>query len=369
MANGSDRNTGSGSTGWSIHPSLWFDSLCLIPLLADMGFYTSRHLQDSHVWQCRVATADPEVRGALAVLRDEIAVAAGKPLPAFLSLWCSPAAPAGDLRQPSAEAELDALIEAVGESEVLPRLMWQRSAHWSVEDEALFRSTRPALLIVLRWLRDVGLAHWWAENAVNSLEQRCRTLAAEVCGYELLPLIECRTGIELQASVVEVCLLRWAAPHAIRVTGVRFLTDVRYPATIILNNSVHELLHPPWPDGHPVSSQLADLAGDSFLAKAFARRPSEAGYNDWKGYVEENAAQALDQWLNGELGLAKDPIRRWIEADGGMHVLALLLFDLLRRGDFGSTDETFADFISRALTDGTAWPVDLRSRYQALIGE
>lgn len=316
-----DRDDGAIVTGWSVHPSLWFDSLCLIPLLAGMDFYTSRHAVDFQAWQRRIeATADRGVRDALTALKDRIAVSAGKPLPAFRALWCSPTAPRASTKEPSlqrAQGELDSLIAAVGQPDLLPRLMRQRSAHWTAEDEALFTSTRPALNTVLRWLRDAGLAHWWTENVLDSLEQRCATLAVDLSEYDLVPLIQRRTGINLDTSEIEVCLLRWAAPHAIRLTGVRFLTDVRYPATIILNNSVHELLHPPWPDDHPVSSQLANLHTDPFLAEKFAKRPTVAGYNDWKGYVEENAAQALDPWLNKPLGLVKAPVSRWTEADGG----------------------------------------------------
>ena len=38
---------------WVIHPSLWFDAVCLIPLLAGLPFYTSRHEQDARWWQER----------------------------------------------------------------------------------------------------------------------------------------------------------------------------------------------------------------------------------------------------------------------------------------------------------------------------
>ena len=71
--------------------------------------------------------------------------------------------------------------------------------------------------------------------------------------------------------------LRWAAPHGIRVTGTRFLTDVRYDADRVLNIAVHELLHPPWPQGHPVKDSLDALAADPFLAARFAGRDPDAG--------------------------------------------------------------------------------------------
>jgi hypothetical protein len=38
---------------WVIRPSAWFDAVCLIPLLAGMPFYTSRHEQDARWWQER----------------------------------------------------------------------------------------------------------------------------------------------------------------------------------------------------------------------------------------------------------------------------------------------------------------------------
>ena len=163
-------------------------------------------------------------------------------------------------------------------------------------------------------------------------------------------------------------MLRWAAPHGIRVTGTRFLTDIRYDSGRVLNIAVHELLHPPWPKDHPVKSRLDALAGDPFLAARFAARDPAAGYNTWAGYAEEDAAQALDQYLNTQLGrnTRGDPATRWTTADGGMHVLALLLHDALQRGGFDPADGSYADFLVRALSDRHTWPGDLHARYLEL---
>ena len=65
---------GQRESSWLIHPSLWFDAVCLIPLLAGMPFYTSRHEQDAQWWQQRFAApAWPAAREHLSVLRDEVA--------------------------------------------------------------------------------------------------------------------------------------------------------------------------------------------------------------------------------------------------------------------------------------------------------
>ena len=257
---------------------------------------------------------------------------------------------------------------AVADPELLVSAMRETSPRWNEADDRLFRSVRPALSAVLEGLQAAGLADWWAEHAEGDLQRRCGELRQSFAGYDLVPLVEQHTGVSFDARAVELCVLRWAAPHGIRVTGTRFLTDVRYEADRVLNIAVHELLHPPWPQGHPVKDSLDALAADPFLAARFAGRDPDAGYNTWARYAEEDAAQALDQFLNTHLGRNSrgDPVTRWTTADGGMHVLALLLYDTLRRGGFDPKVDSYADFLARALSDPHTWPDDLNARYLEL---
>ena len=103
-------------------------------------------------------------------------------------------------------------------------------------------------------------------------------LPAQGTGTALVPLVEHHTGVFFGSRAVELCVLRWAAPHGIRVTGTRFLTDRRYDSGGVLNIAVRELLHPPWPKDHPVKSRLDALSADPFLAARFAGRDPAAGY-------------------------------------------------------------------------------------------
>jgi hypothetical protein len=350
---------------WVIRPALWFDAVCLIPLLAGLPFYTSRHEHDARWWQERFAAiAGQQARDGVSVLRDEVAYQAVKPLPAFLALWTSPAAGPSD----GAAADLDGLVAAVADPELLVSAMRETSPRWNEADDRLFRSVRPALLAVLEGLRAAGLADWWAERAADDLRRRCGELYRSFGDYDLVPLVEQHTGVLFDARAVELCVLRWAAPHGIRVTGTRFLTDIRYDADRVLNIAVHELLHPPWPKDHPVKGRLDALAADPFLAARFASRDPAAGYNTWASYAEEDAAQALDQFLNTQLGrnTRGDSVPRWTAADGGMHVLALLLYDSLLHGDYDPAAGSYADFLDRALSDVNTWPRDLEARYLEL---
>ena len=55
---------------WVIRPSLRFDAVCLIPLLAGLPFYTSRHEQDARWWQKQFASAaGQQARDGVSVLR------------------------------------------------------------------------------------------------------------------------------------------------------------------------------------------------------------------------------------------------------------------------------------------------------------
>jgi len=115
------------------------------------------------------------------------------------------------------------LVAAVGEPDLLPDAMRETSDHWTEADEQLYRGVRPAFLAVLGGLGAARLADWWTEHVESQLQQRCGELSEQLAPYDLVPLVERHTGAALPARHVELCVLRWAAPHAIRVVGVRFL--------------------------------------------------------------------------------------------------------------------------------------------------
>ena len=192
--------------GWVIHPSLWFDAVCLVPLLAGLPFYTTRHEQDVRWWQERFASAAGQAaRDGLSVLSREVAERAGKPLPAFLALWTSPAVGSPVTGSPVTAAQcLDGLVAAVEDPELLISAMRETSAHWNEADDRLFRSVRPALLAVVRGLRAAGLAQWWAAQAETGLSRRCDELHQSLAAYDLVPLIERGTGITFDVRAVEL---------------------------------------------------------------------------------------------------------------------------------------------------------------------
>jgi hypothetical protein len=160
--------------------------------------------------------------------------------------------------------------------ELLVSAMRETSPRWNEAGGRLFRPVRPGLLAVLEGLRTAGLAGWRAGHAADDLRRRCAELRRSFAGYDLVPLAGQHTGVCFDARAAGLCVLRWAAPHGIRVTGTRFLTDIRYGAGRVLNIAVHELLHPPWPKGHPAKGRLDALAAAPFPGGPL-RRPGPGG--------------------------------------------------------------------------------------------
>ena len=216
---------------------------------------------------------------------------------------------------------LDDLVAAVADPELLVSAMRKTSPRWNEADDLLFRSVRPALSAVLEGLRTAGLAHWWAEHAEGDLQRRCGELRQSFAGYDLVPLVEQHTAVSFDARAVELCVLRWAAPHGIRVTGTRFLTDVRYEADRVLNIAVHELLHPPWPQGHPVKDRLDALAADPFHAARFDGRGTRMpDTTPGPATPRKTRPRRSTSSCNTRLGRNSrgDPVTRWTTADGGI---------------------------------------------------
>lgn len=116
---------------------------------------TCRHEQDAATWQSRLRAAPGVVETASRV-REAVAEDAGKPLPASLTLWTSPAAVTA-----TPTAELDALIEAASHPSRLHDEMRATSAHWSQDDDDLFAHIQPHLTVLFDGFRQAGLSEWW----------------------------------------------------------------------------------------------------------------------------------------------------------------------------------------------------------------
>jgi hypothetical protein len=62
--------------------------------------------------------------------------------------------------------------------------------------------------------------------------------------------------------------------------------------------------------------------------------------------------QALEQIIAERFGMGGDPHRYWREQDGGIHVLAVALYSLMKQNGFPDQQETFPAFLMRTIQSG-----------------
>lgn len=73
--------------------------------------------------------------------------------------------------------------------------------------------------------------------------------------------------------------------------------------------------------------------------------------------------QALDQLINEKLGIAKDAGARWKESDEEIHVLAVVLYKLMKETGYNSRNEIFREYLLRLNNEGKLKPGMLKKYY------
>ena len=96
--------------------------------------------------------------------------------------------------------------------------------------------------------------------------------------------VERHLGFSLGSNTITIYLLYFARPHGIRVTGARFIADSSYPFPVVLQNAVHEMMHPPYHLSGDIelTTALAKLKADAFLMDKVLNHNPSFGYNSFE---------------------------------------------------------------------------------------
>ncbi|ULH13953.1 hypothetical protein MF271_01075 (plasmid) [Deinococcus sp. KNUC1210] len=248
----------------------------------------------------------------------------------------------------------DLLKSALAETPYFDEVWWQA-----------FETSRADLQIVLQSLAHEGYeAHWTTtiEPAVQSAVVRFRETLDH---YDVVSEVEVQLGRRMEHDTVQVIVLGLTAPHGIKLAGNQFVTAAHWsPETTVLV-AAHELMHPPYDlDLAEIREAVNALRTDAFLRERFDHHDPVSGYNTWEGFVEEGCVRALDQTICERLGVARPAWARFSTEDGGMHVLAALMHDLLQaRTDHA---EPFGEFFVRQVMNGALQPGTLAEYYARL---
>jgi hypothetical protein len=341
------------STDWQLKPSLKYDTLCLLNALSGDPYYLHYYQAEYNRFHPLFA---PEEQAAFAQLKNVIKDEGHGIISAKLALYFS----AVD------DETLPEMIRTAHDSAAMEAALKQTS-YWSADGWQNYEAARPALEAALRALDRVGFPAYWKTNAKPKIEKRIAEISPELSKYNIIPVIESYLGFPLPSQTITVYLLAYSEPHGIRITGLRFLTHVSYPFSIVLHNAIHEPMHPPYHADDPKVGEAIDLLGrDPLVVDKVQHHDPSFGYNTTAGYIEEDSVQALEQLVSEKVGVGRNPCEYWKEQDGGMHVLAAAMYTDYKQG-LSPNPESYSQWFKRSVQDGQLRGSNLQKTVQSFF--
>lgn len=325
-------------TDWQLEPSLKYDALCLLNALSGDPYYLKYYQAEYDHFHPQFTS---EEQAAFVELKRVIKDEGHEIVSAKLALYYS--AVNGET--------LAEMIQTAHDSSQMESAL-RKTSYWNPVSWQNYESARPALEKALQALNRVGFPAYWSANAKPKIERRIKELSADLPKYNVLPVIESYLGFPLPSHTIKVYLLAYSEPHGIRITGLRFLTHVSYPFSVVLHNAIHESMHPPYHADDLAVAQAVDLlAKDPTVMDKVQHHDPSFGYNTAAGYIEEDSVQALEELVSEKFGVGHNPCKYWREQDDGMHVLAAALYVGYRR-TASETPQPYSQWFSRAVESG-----------------
>lgn len=345
------------ATEWSVVPSFKFDLLCFLNVLTGDAYYLTYYEEEYRKFASQLT---PRARTALANLKRKLKDDNGNIISAFLCLHFSA----------TEDETLDDMLWTLKHSEAM-RGNLQRTIYYNRQSWRLLESVRGDLRTIFLFLKTVGFYAYWQHNILPKVQQRIREVELDLPKYDVVTEVETHLGYALPSNKITIFMLHYARPHGIKLTGTRFICDATYPLKIIVQNAVHEMMHPPYDlaRDHELRDALDSLRADEFLMNKVEHHNPSFGYNSFESFIEENCVRALDQLIGERLKIAGDARRRWKAEDDGMHVFAAALYSRLKQENYPVRKEMFRDFLIRTIRSGKLRAGNIKATYDAFYDD
>jgi hypothetical protein len=326
------------STDWQLKPSFKYDTLCLLNVLSGDPYYLYYYQAECDHF---LPLFTPEEQASFAQLKHVIKDEGNGIVSAKLSLYYSVVD----------DETIPEMIRTAHDSAAMEAGL-KKTSYWSADGWQNYEAARPALEVALKALNRVGFPAYWEANAKPKIEKRIAEISSELPKYNIIPVIESYLGFPLPSQTITVYLLAYSEPHGIRITGLRFLTHMRYPFNIVLHNAIHEPMHPPYHADDPKVREAIDLLGrDPLVLDKVQHHDPSFGYNTTAGYIEEDSVQGLEELVSEKLGVGHNPCQYWKEQDAGIHVLAAAIYTDYKQAS-SSNPEPYSQWFVHAVQDG-----------------
>jgi hypothetical protein len=356
----------TGRTRWILRTSEAFDALCFINVLRGDPFYAKHYPAEYQRWAALLGSSEKE---ALQRLTTRIVEQAHNLVPAALTLFFSA----------SSASTIDDLIAIVTDDRAWKTL---RSSYLTTsygKDDALaeLEDVRGDLRTLLRFLARTGFSRYWQREVLPRLQGTIARFLPQLKSFDVVgadervlgrPLVEGPPSAALELTAFVVNFVR---PHGIRLIGWRFLADASYPLHSTVTTALHELLHPPFERRGALAQRLSALEKDPFYQRLVREHDPAFGYRTAEGLTEEDCATAIHIFNAERMGVLRTRDGRprtgaeyFRGHDDGMHVLAFILYQELKRADF-SRWTTYEAFLLRLFDEGRLVPGQLERTFTA----
>ncbi|UCF04553.1 MAG: hypothetical protein JSV33_11545 [bacterium] len=345
-----EKNEWHDLTIWNIEPDSALDVLCLLNSLSGDSFYM-RFYEDDFQYLKKQFT--PETEKAIASLTDKVRIKNKKIISAQLTLYFSSVNP----------TTIEDLLYFLRNSDEIETKM-KKTTYYDKSDMKLFKDIIPELTIIFSFLKEIGFFNYWKENKLPNINKKIRELENYAKKYNIIAEIESMLGHPIKSDTLDVKLLYYTKPHGIRITGTRFINAVDWPFEILVRTAIHELMHPPYDfeNDKELREALLQLKNDEFIMDKVINHNPMFGYNTFEGFIEENVVQAMDQIITEKFDIHREPHKRWLENDDGMHVFAPALYKILKE-DYSTSKEKIRDILIKEILTGKLKPGNIQSVY------
>lgn len=339
------------TTEWQIELSFKFDVLCFLNTLTGDQFYVRFYQAEYDEFKPKLT---PAAEQALANLKRKMKDENKRIISAFLCLYFSA----------TEDKTLDDMLKTLENSEAMQNNLKQ-TPYYNEESWQIYESVREELKTIFLFLKNIQFESYWKENILPQAREKISLIEKDLPKYNVIAEDEALLGFALASNKIKVYLLYYAQPHGIRVTGARFLTNIAWPFEVVVRNAVHEMMHPPYDfaNDDELRESLSLLKEDEFLMDKVLNHNPSFGYNTFKGFIEEDCVQALEQIINEKLEVEREAHKRWKESDDGIHVFAVALYNVMKEENYNERGELFRDFLVRMIQTGKLDPGRIKQIY------
>jgi hypothetical protein len=244
----------------------------------------------------------------------------------------------------------------------------EKAPHWDEQDFDNALRLLPLVHTALIALRDSGFSEWYEADYSTGIQAAIAANLSAVQGFDIIPEQERLLGRALDPRI-EILIVKYAKPYGIRITGQRFVAYYEWEASTQLRIAAHEIFHPPYdPGDQELAVLLSDLEQDTWMSNIVEHHDPRYGYNSFDGVIDEDSTQALDQIVSERLGFARDPVDRWHESDGGMHLFAAAAYQAMKEDGFADSGGQYSNWLKSALRRDLLSPAEVRRRAALVLG-